>query len=192
MNLYTDYIKILRRKICRDYIYVVCSIITNYIAIAVCSIVIDNLFLLLKMDSIYGLAHLKGSLQAILLMAGCGFIGKQYHDIMRLNTVEYSFLRAMGTTRKYIRRLSAIRILLFPATILSGVFLGFYGTQLIVNMLTGLVISTFLLQMIDSVNTFLFITTSMCFIILLIGIYHDKKVKKKQAVKLLLGFTAVR
>ncbi len=191
MKLCFDYIKLIKRKIRRDYIYAVFSIITNYIAITVCSIVIDNIFLMINTD-IYGLAHLKGSLQAILLISGCTFIGKQYYDIMRLNTVEYSFLRAMGETNHYIRRLSAVRIALFPITILLGVFFGFYCTKIIVDMLAGFVVSSFLLHMVESINTFLVVTTFICFIILFIGIYHDKRGKKRQRVKLLLEFTIVR
>jgi ABC-type lipoprotein release transport system permease subunit len=167
--------------------------IAAYMIITIITIYIDNIQAL-SMALLYkNLRYLYVSIRTIFVVGGVTLLLNQYYHIMKSSTKDYCILKALGATKCNIRSLIFMHaVLLIITTIPLGLFLGQMLTNGLLHFFAAVIMNSTSVEVIASSNTFLFISGSLCFFIICIGIYLERGIRKMPLSNILSDHSAIR
>jgi predicted lysophospholipase L1 biosynthesis ABC-type transport system permease subunit len=132
------------------------------------------------------LGYLYISIRTIFVIGGITLLVYQYYNIMKSGTRDYCILKALGATKHNIRKLILMQVIsLIIITIPLGLFLGNRLTNMILNFFADVTMSNSAVDIIDSSNTILLASGSLCAFIICIGIYMERGIQKTSLANIL-------
>ncbi len=179
MNLLRTYSKLMIVRNYLNYLYVILSIIITYLLVAVMMIYMDNVAMLSAGTANSNLHYIYITIRSIFFFGGLTFIISQYYNIMKSGTKDYCILKSLGATNDTIRYLILIQmIFLMLISIPIGLLSGFLVTGKITNFLKNYTIATDTLNWINTSVTFYIAAGIICCLIISIGIYQERRLRK--------------
>jgi ABC-type antimicrobial peptide transport system permease subunit len=166
--------------------------IATYMIISIITIYIDNIMALSMSLPYKNLRYIYVSIRTIFVVGGVTLLLNQYYSIMKSSTKDYCILKALGATKINIRRLMYIQVVsLIIITIPLGLFLGQMLTNSLLHFFAAIIMNSTTVEVIDSSNTFLLVSGSLCGFIICIGIYLERGVRKMPLSNILSDYSAI-
>lgn len=179
MNLLKTYSKLIIKRNKFNYLLIILSIIAIYIVVSVLMVYIDNILILSSEFMFPSFRYLYISIRTVFLIGGITFISSQYYNIMNSGMRDYCILKSLGATKHVIQFLITIQmIFLILLTIPIGLYSGYILSSMILNSLSKFTINNNTKELLDSTNTFYLIAGVACCLIISIGIYLERGIRK--------------
>lgn len=167
-------------------------IIATYIMLSVTILYIDNI-LNLNTGSVYSkIRYIYISIGTIFFMAGITFILSQYYNIMWSGIRDYCVHRGLGATKHNINCLIIIQVaFLIIISIPVGLFVGYLLTSWLVCLIREFTFNQTMADWLSSYHSLFLISGFTCLLIISVGIYLGRGIRKMSITNILLDYSFI-